>query len=145
MWMLTSVLDRKKLKKKQIVRYYEMRWGIEVEYRGLKHTLDKRKLRCRTSDHVLVELDWSIFGMAIAELLALREQIPKTGAQKTKTNYQPKQLSLANSVTAIRWCMRYISDAPKPNEDLFTKLSKAVVQEYENKTKQASEISSIQP
>lgn len=134
MWMLTSVLDRKKLKKKQIVRYYEMRWGIEVEYRGLKQTLDKRKLRCRTSDHVLVELDWSMFGMAIAELLALREQIPKNGAQKTKSNYQPKDLSLANSVAAIRWCMSYINDVPKPNEDLFTKLSKAVVQEYENKT-----------
>lgn len=30
MWMLTSVLDRRKLTKKQIIRFYKMRWGIEV-------------------------------------------------------------------------------------------------------------------
>jgi hypothetical protein len=30
MWMLTSVLNPKKLTKKHIVRYYKMRWGIEV-------------------------------------------------------------------------------------------------------------------
>ena len=76
MWMLTSVLDRKKLPKKQIIRFYKMRWGIEVEFRGLKQTIDKHKLRCRNSDRLLVELDWSLRGMAIAELIALREQMP---------------------------------------------------------------------
>src|SRR5262249_22457650 len=40
MWMLTSVLDRRKLSRKKIVKYYQMRWGVEVEYRGLKQTLD---------------------------------------------------------------------------------------------------------
>ncbi len=76
MWMLTSVLDPKKLTKRKIIRYYEMRWGIEVEFRGLKQTIDKHKLRCRNSDRLFVELDWSIRAMAIAELIALREQIP---------------------------------------------------------------------
>ena len=75
MWMLTSVLDARKLSKKQIVRFYEMRWGIEVAFRGLKQTLDKHTLRCRNSDRLLTELDWSIRAMAVAELIALREQI----------------------------------------------------------------------
>ncbi len=78
MWMLTSVLDRKQLPKKQIVRFYKMRWGIEVEFRGLKQTIDKHKLRCRNSERLLVELDWSIRGMAIAELIATREQVSAT-------------------------------------------------------------------
>ena len=77
MWMLTSVLDRKRLSKKKIVKFYKMRWGMEVEFRGLKQTIDKRNLRCRNSDRVYVELDWSIRAMAIAELIALREQIPE--------------------------------------------------------------------
>ena len=47
MWMLTSVLESGKLTKTQIVRLYSMRWGIEVEFRGLKQTLDRAKLRCR--------------------------------------------------------------------------------------------------
>ena len=62
--MLTSVLDRKKLPNKKIIKYYKMRWGVEVEYRGLKQTIDKRNLRCRNSDRVYVELDWSIRAMA---------------------------------------------------------------------------------
>ena len=76
MWMLTSVLNRKKLSNKKIIKYYKMRWGVEVEFRGLKQTIDKRNLRCRNSDRVYVELDWSIRAMAFAELIALREQIP---------------------------------------------------------------------
>ena len=48
MWMLTSVLDELKLTVAQIVSYYKMRWGIEVEFRGLKQTIDKHKLRSRT-------------------------------------------------------------------------------------------------
>ncbi len=72
MWMLTSVLDARKLSKKQIVRFYKMRWGIEVEFRGLKQTIDKHTLRCRYSDRRLVELDWSIRAMSVAEMFALR-------------------------------------------------------------------------
>src|SRR5205814_373333 len=73
MWLLTSVLDPKQLTHKQLIRVYKMRWGLEVEFRGLKQTIDKHKLRCRNSARLLVELDWSLRGMAVAELLALRE------------------------------------------------------------------------
>ena len=84
MWMLTSVLDPKQLSVKQIIRYYKMRWGVEVEYRGLKQTIDKAMLRCRNSARVYAELDWSIRAMAFAELIALREQIPKaTNAKRS--------------------------------------------------------------
>jgi transposase len=38
--MLTSVLSERTLSKKQIVKFYKMRWGIEIEFRGLKQTLD---------------------------------------------------------------------------------------------------------
>jgi len=116
MWMLTSVLDPKKLPKKKIIRYYEMRWGIEVEFRGLKQTIDKQKLRCRNSDRLLVELDWSIRAMAIAELIALREQIPDEVRSDRVTYdpkaydpkaydpkaYDPKDRSLANTMRALR-------------------------------------------
>jgi hypothetical protein len=57
MWMLTSVLDPRQLSRKQLVRVYKLRWGLEVEFRGLKQTIDKHKLRCRNSDRLLVELN----------------------------------------------------------------------------------------
>lgn len=136
MWMLTSVLDRKKLPKRKIIKYYKMRWGVEVEYRGLKQTIDKRNLRCRNSDRVYVELDWSIRAMAFAELIALREQIPADNESHTQSeeDYDTKDRSLANTVRAVRKCMRNVNKYADPSSDLLTQLSGALVQKYNNRT-----------
>jgi hypothetical protein len=136
MWMLTSVLDRKKLPNKKIIRYYKMRWGVEVEYRGLKQTIDKRNLRCRNSDRVYVELDWSIRAMAFAELIALREQIPNENESQTQPeqDYDTKDRSLANTVRALRKCMRKLNKYVDPSSDLLSQLSGALVQKYSNRT-----------
>lgn len=132
MWLLTSVVDRKKLTKKQIVRFYKMRWGIEVEYRGLKQTLDKHKLRCRNSDRLLAELDWALRAMAIAELIALRHQIPARASRSV--DYTPTDRSLANLLRVLRKCMRNLSKIVGSADDLKKQLSKATVQRYHNRT-----------
>lgn len=132
MWLLTSVLDRKRLRLKHLVRIYKMRWGIEVEYRGLKQTIDKHTLRCRNSDRLLVELDWSLRGMAIGELLALREQIAVM--QKNNSDYDPKDRSLANTIRAIRRCMRNLCKPCNASDKLSARLSRATVQRYKNHT-----------
>jgi hypothetical protein len=134
MWMLTSVLDRKKLTRKQIIRFYQMRWGIEVEFRGLKQTIDKHKLRCRNSNRLLVELDWSLRGMAVAELIALREQIPATREANPDTDYDPQDRSLANTMRAVRKCMRNLNKCCHPEGGLLYQLSQAMVQRYDNQT-----------
>ena len=136
MWMLTNVLDRKKLSKKKIKRYYKMRWGVEVEFRGLKQTNDKRNLRCRNSDRVYVELDWSIRAMAFAELIALREQVSNQRARQTKNDsaYDPTDRSLANTMRALRKCMRNLNKYADPRQDLLHQLSLALVQKYNNRT-----------
>jgi hypothetical protein len=136
MWMLTSVLDRKKLSNKKIIKYYKMRWGVEVEYRGLKQTIDKRSLRCRNSDRVYVELDWSIRGMAFAELLALREQIPNDDENQTQgeQDYDTTDRSFANAMRALRKCMRNLNKCADPSNDLLSHLSRALVQKYNNRT-----------
>ena len=133
MWMLTSVVDGKKLTKKQIIRFYKMRWGIEVEFRGLKQTIDKHKLRCRNSDRLLVELDWSLRGMAVAELIALREQIPATREDKPHKVYDPQDRSLANTMRALRKCMRNLNKNCDPDDGLLQQLSQATVQRYNNR------------
>jgi hypothetical protein len=136
MWMLTNVLDRKKLSKKKIKRYYKMRWGVEVEFRGLKQTNDKRNLRCRNSDRVYVELDWSIRAMAFAELIALREQVSNQRARQTRndSSYDPADRSLANTMRALRKCMRNLNKYADPRQDLLHQLSLALVQKYNNRT-----------
>ncbi|MBW2161818.1 MAG: transposase [Deltaproteobacteria bacterium] len=136
MWMLTSVLDRKKLPNKKIIKYYKMRWGVEVEFRGLKQTIDKRNLRCRNSNRVYVELDWSIRAMAFAELIALREQIPNDNASQSQSekHYDTKDRSLANTVRALRKCMRNLNEYADPSGNLLCQLSGALVQKYNNYT-----------
>jgi hypothetical protein len=136
MWMLTNVLDRRKLPNKTIIKYYKMRWGVEVEFRGLKQTIDKRNLRCRNSDRVYVELDWSIRAMAFAELIALREQIPddKNGQPQAEQDYDTKDRSLANTVRALRKCIRNLNKYADASSDLLSQLSGALVQKYNNRT-----------
>ena len=131
MWMLTSVLDERKLTLKQIVEYYKQRWLIEVEFRGLKQTIDKHKLRCRNDGRLLAELDWSLQGMAFAELLAMHAQIPK--AERAKKKYSSKDRSLANALRVLRRNMRNLDQSVEP--DALTKeLSEAIVQRYNNRT-----------
>jgi hypothetical protein len=131
-WMLTSVLDRRRLTAKQILRFYKMRWGVEVEYRGLKQTLDRAKLRCRNDRRLLVELDWSILAMAIAELFAIKEQLSKRRA-KTRGCHQPpdpNRRSLAATMRALRACLRHLGEVAAPGKDLASLLAAALTDGY---------------
>lgn len=135
-WMLTSVLNEQRLTTKAMVRFYKMRWGIEVEFRGLKQTLDRGELRCRDAKRLLAELDWSILAMAVAELFALKEQLAKrprkSSPQEPKAD--PIKRSLAQTIRALRECLRNLEDTPEPGKDLASELRKAVTDSYERKT-----------
>jgi hypothetical protein len=134
-WMLTSVTNPALLTNKQIVRLYEMRWGIEVEFRGLKQTLDRAQLRSRNDRRLLVELHWSLMAMAIAELWALKEQLshPRPRPGSNRPAYSPAKRSLARTMRAIRTCLRNLSPLPNSEEDLAATLRIAVTDEYQRK------------
>lgn len=148
MWMLTSVLNPRKLSPAHIVKLYRLRWGIEVEFRGLKQTLDRAKLRSRNPKRLLVELDWSILAMAVAELFALREQLPpvrncatKRRCRQTQTHDEapdPKRRSLANSMRALRTCLRELDQTPPAGKDLATLLRLAITDGYQRRSSKTS-------
>lgn len=135
MWMLTSVAAPSKLPKKQIVRLYKMRWGIEVEFRGLKQTLGRAKLRCRNDRRVLAELNWSILAMAVAELFALKEQLapPRSKTKADDPPADPQKRSLANTMRALRRCLNEPTQTPEPGHDLRSRLRLAVTDSYHRK------------
>lgn len=132
MWMLTNVLQCARLTSEQIVKLYKMRWGIEIEFRGLKQTLDRTKLRCRNAQRLLAELNWSLLAMTVAELFALKEQLGTTSSKsKTQTPPpDPKKRSLANTIRAIRYCLLHLKDISEPGEDLRSRLRRAVTDSY---------------
>jgi hypothetical protein len=131
-WMLTSVLDSERLSRAAIARFYEMRWGIEIEFRGLKQTLDRGRLRCRTGERLLVELDWSILAMAVAELLALKEQLAPDDAdpRRRKVRSEPRRRSLAQTVRVLRSCLGELQRRPEDGDDLRIRLKQALTDNY---------------
>lgn len=132
MHMLTSVLQGHRLSRAEMVRLYKLRWGIEVEFRGLKQTLNRSKLRCRNHDRVLIELNWSIMAMAVAELFALKEQVrpfrKTTNADASAS--APRKRSLANTMRALRRCLTNLGETPATGGDLQTQLRHAVTDDY---------------
>ena len=136
MWMLTNVLKRSRLTPKMMVNFYKMRWGIEVEFRGLKQTLDRSKLRCKNAQRLLAELNWSIMAMAVAEIFALKEQIAPAASKSSVKNLppDPKKRSLANTIRALRHCLTHLQDIPELGENLRSKLRGAVTDSYVRKS-----------
>ncbi len=137
-YLLTSVLDPERLSKSALLELYKSRWGIEVEFRGLKQTLNGQKLRCRNVDRLYTELSWSILSMAIAELLAVREQIANKKsynlANRTVPAYTPKKRSLAQTMRAIYDCLDALNDTPKSGNDLWSRLASAVTDNYQRRS-----------
>lgn len=133
--LLTSVLEPKHLPTKQLLQLYKMRWGIEIEFRGLKQTLERANLRSRNDQRLLAELDWSIMAMAIAELFALKEQLAENTppADRHRPPPDPVKRSLAQAIRALRQCLRNLHDVPEPGRDLQTLLAAAVTDSYHRK------------
>jgi hypothetical protein len=137
MWLLTNVLAADELPSRTMVQFYKMRWGVEVEFRGLKQTLDRAKLCCRNAERVLAELNWSILAMAVAELLALKEQVAARAqkkASKTAPRYDPKKRSLANTMRALRGCLKNLHAMPEAGNDLASLLTEAVTDDYQRQS-----------
>lgn len=130
-YLLTSVLSSTLLPASSMAQLYKMRWGIEIEFRGLKQTLNGQKLCCRNADRVYTELHWSLLSMAVAELLAVTEQLADKAHQSS--GYTPKDRSLAGTMRAIYDCLDDLRELAPPQADLFTQLVEAVTDGYKRK------------
>lgn len=126
-WLVTTVLDRDRLSDAAVGELYRMRWGVEVFYRHSKQTFEKRKLRSHTPEHALVELDWSLMGLWAVALLALIED-PRA---------EPKRISMAGLLRAVRTAMRNGSGTPEERRGLFEMLRKARIDKYKRQNKKS--------
>ena len=94
MSLLTNVSDEALWSAAQARELYRLRWGIELQFRSLKQTFGRRKLRSKTSARALVELDWSWLGVTLIQLFAVKERIAAGDA--------PERSSLALAIRIIR-------------------------------------------
>lgn len=64
-YLLTDVMEPHRLSRAMASEVYRARWGIEVEFRGLKQTLGRRKMLARTPEPGAMELIGTILAMAL--------------------------------------------------------------------------------
>jgi Transposase DDE domain len=115
MHLLTNVLEDDKLSDAEAVRLYRLRWGVELQFRTVKQTFGRRKLRSRTPGRAYVELDWSLVGLWLIQLFAVKEQIA-IGAI-------PERCSVALAIDVVRETFRRWWE--RPDEAFATKLQEA--------------------
>jgi hypothetical protein len=120
---LVTNLGSNKLSAKAALEVYRRRWGIEVFFRTLKQTFDRRKLRCRSAANAPLELEWS--------LLALWGMCLIGGECLDKSGVVVSRLSPAKTLKAFAEVIRdYRIDLESREEGLFERLRVALLDDY---------------
>jgi hypothetical protein len=120
---LVTNLGSKKLSDKVALEVYRRRWGIEVFFRTLKQTFDRRKLRCRCSSNVPLELEWSLVALWGMFLIG-EECVDKFGVEISR-------LSSAKVLKSFSEVIRdYRIDLECREEGLFERLRVALLDDY---------------
>lgn len=123
MSLVTSVLSERKLSNSRVAQLYSMRWGIELQFRSFKQTFGRGKLHSRTAECSYVEMDWSLVGLWMIQLFAVKEQI--------KVERPPDGSSVSLSLTVIQNTMDVYHEEAINGQVLSQQLSEAVKDGYE--------------
>lgn len=121
MHLVTNVLDEKKLTDDEAVRLYQLRWGIELQFRSVKQTFGRRKLRSRTPERAYVELDWALLGLWLIQLFAVKEQL--------EVGEIPEHCSVALAIQVVRETFRRWWE--QPDKPFASKLQGATKEDYQ--------------
>ena len=85
---------------------------------------------------MLVELDWSLLALAVAELFALKEQLSASPVNGVPAD--PAKRSLAKTMRALRGSLRNLHEQPLAGQELGSLLRNAVTDSYvRQRSKQA--------
>ena len=124
---LVTTVAAKRLSNSQVGDVYRRRWGIELYFRHLKQTFQRRKLRSHCAENAHVELEWSLLGLWCMVLYAQAEQ--------TKHELEPQQLSVAEILRAFRRMMRDYLHPIERNRSLLALLRRALKDMYKRRSK----------
>jgi hypothetical protein len=121
--VVTNVLDERQLSTRQVKDLYQRRWGIELQFRTLKQTFGRRKLRSKTPDRALAELDWSLLGLWMIQLFAVKERV--------QLGEPPAHSSAALAIRIIRELFDRRHEQPSRTETLNARLQTATIDNYQ--------------
>ena len=117
-FLITNVLDHDKLSDETAAAIYQMRWGVEVFFRSLKQTLQRRKMRSAAPRQAALELQWSIVGLLLLGLLSVKAI--------TSRGKDPLNWSVAIALRVVRRAMA----KPPAYATLLRRLADAIKDTY---------------
>lgn len=126
-YLVTSILSSRRLTDRQVLDVYRRRWGIELFFRHLKQTYQRRKLRSESAENALVELEWSLLGLWGMALYAQAEIHEHQG--------DPTQISIACVLRSYRRMMRDYRHPAQRGSTLSSLLRTALRDPYKRATK----------
>lgn len=121
-FLVTNVLSESDLSQRHAAQLYRLRWGVELQFRALKQTFGRTKLRSRTPENAIVELHWSIAGLTLVQLFAIKEQII--------VDSPPAQSSVALALAAIQDAVRHWSREVHEPRAFIRRLQQATKDQY---------------
>jgi Transposase DDE domain len=122
-YLATSVLSDDQLPNEQVLELYRQRWGVELQFRAFKQTFGRGNLRSRAAQNATVELEWSLFGLWIIQLFAVKEQI--------RVASPPSQSSVALAVRVIHDLIRDWRQPAQSDAELRERLRDAIKDTYQ--------------
>ena len=112
--LMTNVLNARLLSGALALRLYKLCWGIKSHFHTLKQTFGRCTLRSKIPSHTYVELEWSLVGLWMIHLFAVKDQV-RIGEPPVRTS---AALVIPQVVRAILflWC----DEVPESGADLTT-------------------------
>lgn len=125
-YLVTSV-SQNRLSDAKVIELYRRRWGIELFFRHLKQTFQRRKLRSLQADNARVELEWSLVGLWCVALYAQFEL--------AREGIRPTLLSVAGALKAFRRTLRDYLHPAQRRRSLSMLLRQALRDPYSRQDK----------
>jgi hypothetical protein len=97
-YLVTSVLAPEELTVEEAGKIFAARWGIEVNYRTLKQTMELPALRSQTPETCYLELTWAILSQWLLKLMNVRAL--------HQAGIDPRRASPAQTRDVIRRCLK---------------------------------------
>ena len=97
-YLVTSVLAPEELAEEEAGQIFAARWGIEVNYRTIKQTLEFPALRSQTPDTCYLELTWLLLSQWLLKLINARALHDR--------GVDPRRASPAQTRDVIRRCLK---------------------------------------
>jgi hypothetical protein len=129
-YLVTSVLDPAELTDEEAGEIFSARWGIEINYRTLKQTLELPALRSQTPETCYLELTWMILSVWLLKLMNVRA-LHQAGVD-------PCRASPAQTRNVIRRCLRNEPPCRRTRRSLARVLTTCQLDYYQRTKSKAS-------